>query len=89
MYGGRWCGRKWSELGGKRGAEGDWGGSGRVGSSLGGGSLSVVEVAGAAVGVVVRHADRGAVQVEVAAARAAGEAADGTTASGGTREEQQ
>lgn len=51
-------------------------------SSLGGGGLSVVEVASAAVGIVVRHADRGAVQVEVAAARAAGEAADGTTAPG-------
>lgn len=47
---------KWSELGGEgRG----WRSSGRVGpgSSLGGGSLSVVEVTGAAVGVVVRHAD--------------------------------
>lgn len=46
------------------------------------GGLSLVEVAGAAVGVVVRHVDGGAVQIEVAAAGTArGEAADGTTTS--------
>lgn len=41
--------------------------------------LGVVEVVGAALGVVVRNVAGGSVQVEVAAARAAGgEAADGT-----------
>lgn len=49
---------------------------------LGGGGLCVVEVTGAAVGVIVWHANGGTVQVEVAAAWAAREAADWTAAPG-------
>lgn len=48
--------------------------------SLNAGSLHLVEVAGMAVSVVVRHFDRGAVQIEVAATRATGQAADWTPA---------
>ena len=50
---------------------------------LGVGSLSLVEVAGTAVGVVVRHIAGGTVQIQVAAARTAGgEAADRTATPG-------
>lgn len=42
------------------------------------GGLRLIEVTGTAVGVVVWHVDRGTIQIEVAAARAAGEAADWT-----------
>lgn len=55
------------------------------GQSLGSlhvGGLCLVEVAGTAVGVVVRHVDGGTIQIEVAAARAAGEAAHWTAAPG-------
>ncbi len=52
------------------------------------GGLRLVEVAGTAVGVVVRQVDGGTIQVEVAAARAAGgEAADRTTTPGRNKED--
>lgn len=42
------------------------------------GGLRLIEVTGTAVSVVVWHVDGGTIQIEVAAARAAGEAADWT-----------